>query len=311
MSNLVRRRSFFASAGAFATVGFVKAEARAAQYEYKHGHEYSVSHFLHTRTLQMWEAVKQETNGRLNVTVFPSSSLGVAPAMLEQLRLGAIQILTLFNPNMISILPLAVITEIGFAFKSAAEATAVMDGPVGTYLRNAYENKGIYVFEKLWDTGMRHVETSNHPIATLADLANLKLGTNSARIVIDLFATLGAAPTPLLGAEWYTGLQTHLVDGVASTLPGFESERYYEVAKYISLTNQMWAGCTMTANGYAWGALPPDIREVVTRNANRFTVLARDDANQQNQAVIARLRSRGLIINTPDTGRFRARLAAY
>ena len=312
MNQCLRRESLLRiGVAAIVAPGFVRTAGSAAAYDYKHGHEYPASHFLNLRTMQLWDAVRRETNGRLSVQVFPNSALGNTPSTMEQVRVGAIQFLTMSNTGWSSVIQIAAIDGIGFAFKSGSDAAAVMDGPLGNFVRRQYESKGLYVFDKFWDTGMKQIASATHPITRAEDFANFKIGVNASRDVVDLFQTLGASPTVLAGNEWYVGMQTHLIDGVASTPGGYEAAKFYEVAKYLSLTNHIWVGCSMAANGYAWAALPPDIRAIVTRNAVQYTMLARQDAASDEQSVISRLQSRGAVTNTPDLASLRARLGPY
>ena len=78
-----------------------------------------------------------------------------------------------------------------------------------------------------------------------------------------------ASPTPVPTAETYSALQTHVVDGVETTLALFDGNRWQEVQKYISLTNHIWSNLYLLANPGKYAALPADIRSALVNNLCR------------------------------------------
>lgn len=304
------KRSAFAL-GALASVAVVRAPARAAQWSYKYAHNLPTGHPLHIRTVQMWHAVREATGGRLEVAVFPNNQLGADPSALAQLRSGAIQFFTASGGLIGGVVPVAQIENVGFAFRDASAALAAMDGELGAYLRGEIAARGLIGLDRMWDNGMRQITTSTKPVRDAADLAGMKLRTPPGALWVDLFRTLGAAPAPIAGAELYTALQTRVVDGQENALAAIEATRIYEVQRYLALTNHMWAGYWMLANGEAWNALPPDVRAIVQRENARFAARQRRDVALLNDSLADKLQRRGLAFNAADRPSFRARLAPF
>src|SRR6202043_1630017 len=114
----VMRRSGFVL-GTAASVALPRTPARAAEWSYNYAHNLPVGHPLHVRTVQMWHEVRNATRGRLDVTVFPNNQLGADPSALAQLRSGAIQFFTASGGLIGSVVPLAQIENVGFAFRDA------------------------------------------------------------------------------------------------------------------------------------------------------------------------------------------------
>ncbi len=309
----MNRALFAGGAGAAAlTLGARPRPAAAAgTFQYRYGTPTAPTHPLSLRAAQMWDAVRTETGGRLDVKVFPNSELGGDTAVLPQLRSGAVQFLNFTGGILASVVPSAAVDGVGFAFRNSAQAFATMDGPLGASVRKDMEAAGIYCFEKIWDNGWRQITSSTKPIANVGDLSGFKIRTPSSKMWIELFKALGASPTPMNIAELYTSLQTHIVDGQENPLAVIEAAKFYEVQKYLSLTNHMWTGFWLIANNEAWKALPPDIQAVVTRNAAKYALLERDDIAKATTETLAKLKTQGLIVNTPDTAPFRAKLGGY
>ena len=311
MKNSISRSRFSAgAAAAFAGIAAVKSRALAVgpQFTYKYASNISVDHPLNVRMTQMWNAVNHETNGRLKVQVFPNNQLGGDPAMLTQLRSGALQFFTLDGGILQSVVPVAAIQGVGFAFKNSAEAFATMDGPLGTYVRKEIEAKGLYAFEKMWENGMRQITSSNHAMKNADDLRSFKVRTPPGRLWVDLFKSLGAAPTPIAFNEVYLALQNHTVDGQENPFAIIDTARLYEVQKYLTVTNHMWSAFWLLGNGDAWKGLPPDIQSVVSKNAAKYALLQRRDTALLNASLEDKLKRRGMLVANAETASFRAKL---
>jgi TRAP-type transport system periplasmic protein len=307
----VSRRRFAAGAAACAAIPLVKAPARAAQYEFKGGGNLAVDHPLSVRVKQMWAAIEKESGGRIHGEYFPNSVLGGDVAMLTQMRAGATQF-AMLSPGITSgFVPTSDICNIGFAFKDDDEGLRAMDGPLGEYVRKEFVTKGIYAGRNIWAAGMRQLTNSVRPIRTPDDMAGLKLRVVESKIVIGLFKTLGASPTPMSLGETYTALQTKILDGQEQPLAALESSRFYEVQKYLSLTNETWGSLWFLVNGDLWKSLPPDIAGIIERNNTKYANLERRDIKVLNVSVTDKLARQGMIVNKADQTPFRARLQSY
>ncbi|MBV8599923.1 MAG: TRAP transporter substrate-binding protein [Candidatus Eremiobacteraeota bacterium] len=306
----MRRRGFlFGSGAAFASIGVVRGPARAAEFSWKLSHNLPVGSPLHVRAVQCCNAIKRESGGRLEIAIFPFNTLGSDPAVFTQLRSGAVQVYVGSGGLWGTVVPVANIENVGFAFKTAADAFRTFDGPLGAYVRKDAESKGIVVLDRVWDNGMRNVTSSSKPVRTAADLDGFRIRTPAGRMWIDLFKGLGASPTPINANELYTALQTHVVDGQENALFGIDAYRLYEVQKYLSITNHMFAGYWWVVNPDAWKALGPDLQTVVQRNVSKYGLLQRRDTELQNESYADKLHREGMTVNAADVATMRSRLA--
>jgi tripartite ATP-independent transporter DctP family solute receptor len=310
--NAPSRASFIAaSAATFATVAFVRSPARAAQFTWKAGTNQTATHPLSVAMSDMAAAIKAETGGKLEIQVFPNNQLGGDTAMLTQLRANAMQLMTLDGGIMASVVPVAAIQSVGFAFKDSADAFAAFDGPLGAYVRSEIEAKDIHAFDKIWENGLRQITSSTHPIKNAADLSNFKIRTPAAKISLDLFKALGASPTPINFSEVYTALQTHVVDGQENPFTNIMTARFYEVQKYLSLSSHMWGGYWLISNGDAWKALPPDVQAIVTKHATAAALKQRAAVVADNAKLQTTLKEKGMALNEVDRAGMRAKLGDF
>jgi tripartite ATP-independent transporter DctP family solute receptor len=311
MNCKVSRREFTtATAAAFATIGIMRAPAKAAQFDYKYAHNLPETTPLHQRMVQCWETVKKETNGRLEVATLPNGQLGGDTAVLTQLRTGAIQFFTLDGGILQSVVPLAAIQSIGFAFKDDNEGFRAFDGPLGNYVRKAINDANMYVHPKILGNGMRQITSSKGPVRSVADLAGFKIRTPAGALWVDLFKSLGASPIPINFSEMYTALQTRIADGQENPFAIISAAHLYEVQRYLSVTNHMWSAFHLLGNTGAWNALPPDIQAIVDRNLTKYILLQRQDNENLNASLSDDLVKKGMMRNRADAGSFRSKLVA-
>ena len=99
-----------------------------------------------------------------------------------------------------------------------------------------------------------------------------------------------------------------MVDASDTTVVSTELAKYYEVVKYLSLTNQQWQCNTMLANTAAWAKFPKDLRDTIERNFNSSALAVRDDVARLNAQSITALQGHGLQINQVDIPSFRTAL---
>lgn len=306
------RRALLKAGAAGALVGGVcapfVARAQSAEFSYKYANNLPVTHPMNVRANEMAEAIKQQTNGRVEIKIFPSSQLGGDTDMLSQLRSGGVEFFTLSPLILSTLVPNASVSGIGFAFPDYDTVWKAMDGDLGTYVRGQIAKAGIVAMDKIWDNGFRQITTSTKPIVTAEDLKGLKIRVPVSPLWTSMFKAFESSPASINFAEVYTALQTKVVDAQENPLAIIATAKLYEVQKYCSLTNHMWDGFWFLANRRAWEALPADLRTIVAKNINEAGVKERGDVAQLNANLRKELTDKGLTFNEPKVDSFRDKL---
>jgi tripartite ATP-independent transporter DctP family solute receptor len=304
----VTRQAFVAgTAATFASIGFIT-PARAAEFDLKYGHDLPPEHPINVRSVEAFGRIAKLTNGRVTIKSFPTSQLGSDPSMLQQLRTGATEMLALPGAFLNSVVPLASIENLAYAFKDRDTVFRAMDGDLGTVIRNEITARGIVCLPKIWENGFRDITTSTKPIRTVADLAGLRIRVSPGKIRVDTFQSLGASPTPISLSELYTSLQTHVVDAQENPLLLIDQQKFYEVQKYVSMSDHIWSGYWTLINQDVWNRMPKDIQTIITREMSASTLASRNDMANKNQAVRDQLTRRGMIFNEVDKDSFKKKL---
>jgi tripartite ATP-independent transporter DctP family solute receptor len=251
------------------------------------------------------DKIKQESNGRMEITIYPNSVLGGDTAMIAQAISGAMEMYNLPVDLLASRNPICGLAGVGFVFPDYAHVWAAMDGEFGNMLRGAAEEIGLYCMDKGYDHGFRQVTTRTKPITGPGDLKGFKIRLPVAPYLISLFRHLGASPTAINFNEVYSALQTGIVDGQENPLVLIDTAKLYEVQKFCSLTNHVWSGFHTAFNVAAWKRLPPDLREICHRNFTAVAITQRDDFATMTKTEQQNLTAKGLTFNAPDNKPFR------
>ena len=306
----ITRRHFVGAAGATAIAGLgtVGRRARAAEFTLKYAHNSQVTHPLHVRTSEAAERIKQETGGKVEIQIFPNNQLGGDTDMLSQVRSGAIDFFTLSGLILATLVPVASINGIGFAFKDYDQVWPAMDGELGAHVRAAIAKAGLIAFEKMYDNGYREMTSSTHPINSADDLKGFKIRVPVSPLWTSMFKAFGAAPASINFSEVYSALQTKVVEGQENPLAIIATAKLYEVQKYVSTTNHMWDGFWFLANARSFNALPKDVQDVIANNFNRSALDQRADVKKLNDSLEGDLKAKGMVFNQPATESFRATL---
>ncbi len=302
---IITRRTLL---GATAVATLPGPSRAAPQFSYKYGSNLPAAHPLNVRMTEAAARILEESGGRLEIKVFPNNQLGGDTDMLSQLRSGGLEFFTLSGLILATLVPIASINGIGYAFHDLDQAFAAMDGELGAHVRGAISRVGLIAFDRMFDNGFRQTTTSTKPIAAPADFAGLKLRVPSSPLWTSMFKAFGAAPTTINIAETYSALQTHVVEGQENPLAVISTAKFYEVQKYCSMTNHMWDGYWFLANRRAFEALPADLREIATRHVNQAALAERADVRKLNDSLQSDLEAKGLVFNAPDPAPFREAL---
>ena len=283
----------------------------APDYTFVQYHGQAAGSTLHDNLVRMWAAISAETGGRVNATVHAENGkvAGGDPAALRMLIAGEIQFYTLMGGIIGTVVPVAEVQQVPFAFASAAQAHKAIDGPLGRMIGEEMAAKGMHLFPQGgFDNGMRQVASVARAVATPDDLAGMKIRVPPGQLIFDTFQAFGAEPVIIPAYQLYDGLATGRVAAQENPLAVLEGFKLYELVKYVSMTNHMWSGFNLMAHLTTWQRLPDDIKGVIERNVVAHVRRQRADQDALNARLRQDLAGRGLRFNEVDQAAFRARL---
>src|SRR4051812_19499302 len=202
--NKLSRRHAMTGAAGLSAATILHWPANAAEFSYKLGASSPMEHPAMARQQEAANKIKQDSSGRVEITIYPNSVLGGDTAMIAQAISGALEMYLLPVDLLAPRNPVCGIPGVGFAFPGYDEVWAAMDGELGAMLRGVSEQIGLYCLDKAYAHGSRQIPTRTKPIPGPADLRGFKIRLPVAPYLISLFRHLGASPTAINFNEAYS-----------------------------------------------------------------------------------------------------------
>lgn len=254
--------------------------------------------------------VAEKTNGAVAVELFGNGELGNSPTMLEGVRLGTIDIVTVGNPFFTSSLPQLNLLDLPFLFQSDAHAFATLDGEVGATLMSSMTGAGLQGLA-FWELGFRNLTNNVRAITTPADLEGLKLRTTPNLAHVLAFQTMGANPTPMPFAEVYSALQTGTIDGQENPVNHIYANKLHEVQKHLSLTAHAYTTSPLVINARRWDGLSAEVQTALKDAAVEAAAHQRQINDEEEATSLDAMKAAGvLVVEAPDQAAFREAVSA-
>ena len=208
--------------------------------------------------------VEANTNMNIKVEIYAAGVLGKERESMEQVQQGVIQSYIASGTGISQFYKLYDVTNLPFAFSSYAVAYEVYDGRFGQEMAEDIRKKaGFKVLGFGESGGFFQISNSKRPVRSPSDMKGLKIRTMSIPLHMGIIESLGGAPTPIAWVEVYTALQTGVVDGQMNPIPIINTAKFYEVQKYITLTNHLYAPYVWVMNDKWYQELTPSEKEIV------------------------------------------------
>ena len=252
------RRALIATAAAVLACSAAQAQERT----FKFALQNPKGHPLAMGADKFAELVAAKSGGKMKVNVFPGGTLGGDAQNVSALQGGTIEIVMLNSGILASQVKDFEVFDFPFMFANAKEADAVVDGPLGQKLHAKLAEKGI-VGLAYTELGFRNLTNSRKPINTVDDIAGLKLRVIPNAINIDWVKALGANPTPMAFPEVYAGLEQKAIDGQENPLSVILANKFFEVQKYLALTNHQYNPQSIIFSKKIWDTLSEPERKVL------------------------------------------------
>jgi tripartite ATP-independent transporter DctP family solute receptor len=256
------------------------------------------------------DEVAKASNGKLRLRAVGAAALGSDVQMQQALIGGAQEMMVGSTATLVGITQEMALWDTPFLFNNTQEADAVLDGPVGQKVMDKLQEKGL-IGLVYWENGFRNLTNNKRPVTKVEDMDGIKLRVMQNNVFLDSFKLLGANAVPLPFSELFSALETKTVDGQENPYNTILSSKFYEVQKYLSVTNHVYSPWIVTVSKKWWDSLSKDEQKILLDAAKKSRDFERKDTRAEAAQALAELRTKGMLINelTPtETDRMRARL---
>src|SRR6187431_3432378 len=260
------------------------------------GHLNNTDHPTSTGVKKFAEIVAAKSGGKLTVQEYPSSQLGNELQQQSALQGGVQEMLTASTTSLTGIVKEFGLFDFPFLFSNAQQADAMVDGPLGKMLSAKLAEKGVVVLG-FFDLGFRNVTNGKRPITKAEDLEGLKLRVIPNPVFLETFKTFKANPLPMPFAELYNALESKAVDGQENPYSVILSNKMYEVQKYVSATNHVYATNPVQISKRFWDKLSPAEHKLLQDAAIEAQNYQRTASREAAGKALAELQAKGMVYN--------------
>ncbi len=242
------------------------------------------------------DEVAKLSGGKMKVRAIGAAALGPDNQMQQALIGGAQEMMVGSTATLVGITKEMAIWDTPFLISSAKEADTLLDGPVGDKVRNKLQDKGL-VGLVYWENGFRNLTNSKRAITKMEDMQGIKLRVMQNNVFLSSFQTLGANAIPLAFSELFSALETKTVDGQENPFNTILSSKFYEVQKYMTVTNHVYSPWIVTASKKWWDQLSKDEQKVLMDAAKVSREFERKDTRAEAAKAMGDLKAKGMEIN--------------
>ena len=247
--------------------------------------------------------LKETTNGKFEVKVFPSCQLGSEKEMTEGLFLGNVDVATSATTVVTNFIPEFIVYDLPFLFNSDEHFYEASDGAPGKFFVDACAKKGMRLFA-IYDAGVRHI-ASKKPVNSMKDLKGMKIRTMQSQIHIDAFNGFGAKATPMAFSEQFSALEQGVIDGVEASNTSCYNQQFYRPAPNWALVS--WYRCVtaMMMSEKKFQSYPKDVQKAILEAAAYSAKVEREAYAKSESASLAVMKKAGVNITKPDVAPFK------
>ena len=244
---------------------------------------------------------KELTNGQVNVLLFPNSGLGSEQQALEGMQAGTVDmgLITVFT-NAVKV---GVVLDLPFLFRDVTHWKKSVEGAPGRAIAETAPAAGVRILA--WYLGGWRDVYGSRAIKSVDDFKGLKIRTQQAVALVEFFKAVGAIPTPIAWPETYLALQQRTVDAAETALWAMYDAKQYEVAKFAVETHHSQSNIPVMMSEQKWKTLSPEIQQALVKAAMESADVQQKAYQQEADAMVAKLKEKGITFTTPDLAPFR------
>jgi len=261
----------------------------ASEYVLKFSHVVSPNTPKGKAALYFEKRLEELSKGRIDVQVYPNSQLYKDSAVLKALRLDSVQMACPSFSKFGKIVPQLALFDLPFLFRDIEHLHKVQDSEVGQKLKDMVSAKGFVALD-FWDNAFKQMTDSKRPLIKPEDAKGLKFRIMSSKVLEEQFKAVGAIPQVMPFSEVYSALQQGVIDGEENTNSNIYTKKFYEVQKYMTVSNHGYLGYLVVMSKRFWNSLPDDLKAAVKQAMKEATAKEREYAIELDKSQFAKIK---------------------
>ncbi len=263
----------------------------------KLGHVANLQQPYHLAAEKFAADVYEQTDGQVEIQVFPNSQLGGQRELLESLQLGTADMAMASSAVLGNFIPTAQVIDLPFIFRDSEHVYSVVDGPLADEIYAGAEDKGMVVLST-WENGFRNIGNNTRPIEKPEDMKGIKIRVFESPLYIDMFERMGAIPTPMAMSEVFTALQQKTIDGIENSVVQIYASKYQEVMRYLTIDEHTYNPQIVLISTYKWNKISPENQQIILECAREARDYNRQLAAEKSVEFLTEMEESGVVITT-------------
>ena len=259
-------------------------------------------HSWHKAFIFFGERLKEKSNGRLVLETFPSEQLAKEVEAIRMIQAGVLDMTTTSSllSNWTEIMTFC---ELPFLLKTPDDVEILMQGPLGKRIsKEMLEKTGLKPLG-YFQAGVRQL-TSNKPITHPDDLQGLILRVPNVPSFVSAWDALGAKTTPMAFSEVFTSLQQGTIDAQENPLALIKVSGFYEVQKYVNLTNHVVSWSYPVIGEKSFQKLPEDLKAIFLEASEEMITYHQQLFLENEKKIREELEAKGMVFVNVDNAAF-------
>jgi tripartite ATP-independent transporter DctP family solute receptor len=260
------------------------------------GHVVQQGHPIALGAQKFAELVAARSGGKIKVQELGGGVLGGEAQQLSAVQ-GGVQDMTLPSATIMGgVVKEFTLLDIPFSFTKAEQVDALVQGPFGQALMGKLADKGM-VGLAFWETGFRNFTNSRKPVVNVEDLKGLKLRVIPNPMFMESFSALGTNPVPMAFPELYGALESRAMDAQENPFSVVLTSKFYEVQKFLSVTNHVYTANPVVISKKTWDRLSPQEQNIIQDAAREAGEYQRKLSREASAEARKELAAKGMQIN--------------
>lgn len=276
------------------------------EYVIRLGHSDTEDNLLHVSLQHYADYVREQTDGRVVIRLYPNEELGDNTEMAQQLVTGQLDAMMMPQGVEATYAPKIATLGLPFLFTSYEQAWAVVDDD--QIASGLTEGLGDYNMIQLafWENGMRQITNSVREIAAPQDVAGLKIRIPDDDMTDAIFKSLGARTTVFSWNRTYDALKQGTFEGQENPIANIYANKIQEVNQYMTITNHKYETKNLIFSQTTWKKLPSELQQVLREGAEIYGKEHREAVAAQQGKQLEELKAAGMVVNeSPDIDAFK------
>ncbi|HGZ70444.1 MAG TPA: DctP family TRAP transporter solute-binding subunit [Nitratifractor sp.] len=271
------------------TAATMTTAATAADYVLKFSHVVSENTPKGKAALFFEKRLEELSKGKIDVQVYPNSQLYKDKAVLKAIKLDSVQMACPSFSKFTKTVPQLALFDLPFLFDSMEHVHKVQDGAVGQKLKDLVAAKGFVVLN-YWDNAFKQISSAKKALLKPEDAKGQKFRIMSSKVLEAQFKAIGANPQVMPFSEVYSALQQGVIDGQENTNSNIYTKKFYEVQKYMTLSNHGYLGYLVVMSKKFYNSLPKELQDAVQQAMKEATAKEREFAAQLDKEQLGKIK---------------------